>query len=155
MPNVNNTPVEKGLLDIKASIDAGQETVNITRALSEKDDYVCAINSTRGIISVKMKEGKIKEDSLVGGTNETIFIIGDKVYKLHNAFGKWMKMDYVDDLSQKQLTTLFMSEKEMMSLGSGKSICVKADVDPGEFNVPTQEAYDVKEVLSELGFEYK
>jgi hypothetical protein len=152
--SILGTPLEQDFLAVKAEIDAGKDPIPISQVLSEKEDYVCAINYSYGPFSLKVKAGMIKEEILWGDSTTTAYIIDDYVYRWSPMYDSWLRFEYKPDmlLSQSQMTRGILSEFELLNMTDpDNTACVKLQVDEQEFDFPLGEAVDLETVYQNSG----
>ena len=104
-------------------------------------------------MSLKVKDGMIREDILWGKANTTAFIIGSNVYRYSLQYRQWLKFDYSPDMemSNSQITHGIYSEYELINKTMPENVvCVRADVPESDFEFPIEEAVDVEEAISDL-----
>jgi len=151
--SIKGTSIEKVVLEIKDSVDSGRSPVTMAKVLEEKDGYICAIKAVEGLMSLKVKDGMIREDILWGKANTTAFIIGSNVYRYSLQYRQWLKFDYSPEMemSNRQITHGIYSEYELINKTMPENVvCVRADVPESDFEFPIEEAVDVEEAISDL-----
>ena len=101
-------------------------------------------------MSLKVKDGKIRQDIVWSGSSTTAFIIGDHVYRYSLQYKQWLMFDYTPELSGKQTTYGVHSEQELLNLTPESVVCVKYDVSEEDFVFPMEEAIDFDEAASTI-----
>ncbi|MBU0536787.1 MAG: hypothetical protein KKE20_07500 [Nanoarchaeota archaeon] len=152
-PAVIGTPIEPGILIVQEMLNQGNDVIPIDTVLSEKDNYVCAIQTSYGPMALKVKKGMIREDVIWGAGTTTAYLIEDRVYRYSADYSKWLKFPYAPDaeLATKQKTHGILSEYELINLTTPETaICVKAEIADEDFVFPMKEALDVEEFISNL-----
>lgn len=150
-PKVIGTSLEQGISLVADQVERGKSTYPITQVMADKDNYACAIKTSYGPMSLKVKDGKIKEDILWSRGNTTAFIIGNKVYRYSPQYRQWLVFDYSphEILSEKQMTYGVMSEFELINRTVPENVaCVKIEISGGDFVFPAEEAVDLEEVTA-------
>ncbi|MCX6706920.1 MAG: hypothetical protein NT001_02145 [Candidatus Woesearchaeota archaeon] len=154
--NVKGTPVSSGISAVQAGIDSGQKPMLLEKVLKEKDGYICAINTSFGPMSLKVKSGRIREDVIWGNQNFASFIEGSYAYIYSNTYQKWLRFDYAPDMkiSEKQMSRPIMSESELLNSTNPEGVvCVNADVPESDFEFPMSGAFDATAFLKSVGIE--
>lgn len=152
--SIQGTSIEQGIMEVKEKIDTGGKAVLLSKVLEEKDGYICAIRTSFGPMSLKVKGGNIREDIVWSDSNTTAFIIGNYVYRYSSMYGKWLRFNYSSgmELSKKQMTSGIFSESELLNKTKPEEVaCVKAKIPDDDFVFPMSESLDVTAGLSGLG----
>jgi hypothetical protein len=139
-------PVGQAISDVRESVESGGKTVLISEVMKSKDNYLCAINTSFGPMSLKVKDGMIREDVIYGNTNMTAFIIKNYAYRYSAQYKSWLRFDYSPEimLSERQMTKAIFSENEFLSKTSPDRVfCIKMDISKADFDFPMNESLDI------------
>jgi len=152
-PVVIGTSIEPGILIVQEMLERGKSSVSIEKVLADKDDYVCAITTSYGPMTLKAKDGKLRYDVVWGSESTTAYIIDNAVYRYSKEYGHWLKFDYDpnSEVATKPMTNGIMSESELLTKTDPEAtVCVKAKIDEQDFIFSIEDAVDFFEVLEEL-----
>jgi len=151
--SIKGTSMESTAEKVRTELERGEKTIPLQDVLEDKDGYVCAIRTSFGPMTLKVKDGRMREDILWGNSNTTAFIIDDRVYRYSSFYSKWLSFDYSSDMEirNKQMTYGVFSEFELMNKTSPENVtCIRADVPEEDFQFPAEEAVDVEKVIEDL-----
>lgn len=151
--SIKGTSIEESASQVRKEIKAGEKAVPLSRALEEKDSYMCAVKTSYGPISVKLREGMIRQDILWSNTNTTAFIVEGDAYRFSPMYGMWLKFNYSPDmeLSEKQMTRGIFSEKELLEkISPANATCIRADIPERDFEFPMEKAFNVDEARKKV-----
>ncbi|MBD3313809.1 hypothetical protein GF345_05185 [Candidatus Woesearchaeota archaeon] len=153
-PAVAGTSIEPGVQTVQKMLERGRKTVPIQQVVEEKDGYVCAITTTQyGPMSLKVKNGMIRQDIQWGSGTATAYILEQKVYRYSSQYGEWLVFDYDPqaEISVKQMTRGILSEFELLNKTVPENtLCVEAEVQESEFEFPADKAVDIMSLLNQV-----
>ncbi len=150
---IKGTSIEESITQVRESIQKGQKTIPLSAALEDKDGYVCTIMTSYGPMSLKFRQGIIRQDILWSDSNTTAFITNSTLYRFSKMYNTWLKFDYLPDmkLSEKQMTRGVFSEQELIDkISPANATCIKADVDKKDFELPKEKAFDVEKARKNI-----
>lgn len=122
--------------------------------VSKANDYVCTINTGKGIITLKKRGSLMREEVMRSGYNLSVIFIGDKFYMYHPQYNVWAMFPYDESkaLSDDSKTGMAFSMSELSAINESEYLCIRAELPENEFSLGETKVIDAVKFFEGLRF---
>jgi len=152
---VNGTPIMTTREAVKESIASGRPEITKDEVLYGKtgQDYVCTIETDKGIITLK-KRGDLMREEMVREKiyNTSVIFLSDSLYIFHPQYNMWAKFDYNPGMKLSDTTYLYSaySYSELTNINATDYHCIQMDMPANEFSLEEYPIFEAQEYLRNM-----
>lgn len=138
--DINGTQIQATRDAIKEMIENGVPVVEKEIVLSASEtekDYICAVTTDKGIITLKKRGELIREEVVREGYNLSILFIDNKFYMYHPLYNIWAMFDYDPSISTSgnPIKWMSFSMADLKAINSTGYSCIETALPEKEFSL--------------------
>lgn len=153
---INGTQIQMMRDDIQELVDSGTAKVapKEEALLPQTKDYVCSVETDKGIIILKKRGSLMREEVMRSGHNLSVVFINDKLYMYHPQYNVWAMFPYDESktLSDDSNTNMAFSVSELRAINESKYLCIAKEFPENEFSLGDVKVVDAVKFLEGIKF---